>query len=161
MKKVVIDNFKYECHFGNFVFNDVTVYVEDSGLNVDNFDQEKHEYSLLGDEIDRLEHLSVGEFIKQNFDSILKGDKYFTQGCLRGFLTYTRLKVTDLSKLTGHTKGICKMLKEGEEEYQIKNVTSHFLISLLLQEYRERGFCRRFLGIDAANRTNDKSDGLL
>lgn len=62
MKKVVIDNFKYECHFGNFVFNDVTVYVEDYSLNKDNFDQEKHEYSLLGDEIDRLEHLSIGEY---------------------------------------------------------------------------------------------------
>ena len=157
MKKIVVDNFKYECHFGDFIFNDVTVYVEDSGLNADNFDQEKDDYSLLGDEIDRLEHLSVGEFIKQNFDAILKSEKDFTQKSLRGFLTYTRLKAAELSKLTGHTKGtISKMLKEGVEEYQIKKVTSHFLISLLVQEYRERGFCRRLLGIEAANRTDDK-----
>ena len=156
MKKIVVDNYEHDCHFGKFKFNDVTIYVDDHSLNADNFNQAKNDYSLLNEEIEKLEHRSVGEFLKTHFYEILKDDREFTHKNLRGFLTYTKLKAVDLATLTGHSKGtISKMLKSGEEEYPIKKVTTHFLISLLLQEYREHGYCRRLLGLEPSARSDD------
>lgn len=156
MKKIVIDNYRYNCHFGEFVFNDVTIYIDDHNLNADSFNQETDDYNMIDNEIDRLEHESVRLFLKDNFHAIMEGKKDFTRKNLRGFLTYTKLKAVDLALLIGHSKGtISKMLKEGEDEYQIRKVTTHFLLSLLVQEYRERGHCRRLLGLESSTRAGD------
>ena len=104
-KKVIIPEFKHSDEFGKFTVRDVAILVAaDSEITSSNFNQNKHDYSLSSNEIERISQISVRRFYDGFAKKIMNEKKVLSAREINGIKIFLNVNGTELGDLIGLDK---------------------------------------------------------
>lgn len=145
LKKIVVPKFTHEDAFGKNVFSDVEILFnpEVKEITPENFNQEKDEFYLGDDEIDKLAADSVRRYLNANLSAILKGDYVLVGQEVDAIINFCKVNRSEFSDLIGLDRASVTRIVKGEQG--LKKDVLLLIIERLKDEIESPGVSRVLL----------------
>ncbi len=125
LKKLKVSKFLQSEDFGKIVIPDVEILFDpnENEITSDNFDQEKHEYSISATEIERISAISARSFYDENIKAILNDTKILSATEIRAIKNFLKISGAALGSLVGLDKSsISRLMSENQNPQKDKMI---------------------------------------
>lgn len=119
VREIKVNNYVFRDQLGEFRFDDVKIIVPfDSKITPNNFKQDKDDYSISSQEIERMGHESAQRFFNENYKNILTGHRKFTPEEIYGICMALECNGSELAALLNIDKSTVSRILSGKHEIQ-------------------------------------------
>lgn len=145
-KKITVPKYIFKDELGTYDFHNVKILVEvASTVTPEAFDQERDDYSISSNEIERMNKESAQRFFNDKYKKILQGEYALSPQELNGIRLFLDVNGSGLAKLLNLNKGhISKLINKGDE-HKIQPDTMLLVMEKMHNEIESPGISKATL----------------